>query len=108
MWAMQIKVTEGSRGAPVCTFWLTKLMLSKLTAQVLWPFAMVFDCVDNKGQLIPGVEFTIVHSGFNGEISYPIGHSHFILNLEVMLKMMKELGFARAFDDVAFDCLESK
>ena len=42
--------------------------VSKLTAQFLWPFAMVFDCIENNGQLIPGVEFTI-HSDFNGEIS---------------------------------------
>ena len=40
----------------------------KFSSQFLWPFALVFDCVDKKGKLLPGVE-CIVHSDFNGDVT---------------------------------------
>lgn len=66
-WAIQSKLPKAQGGYSLYIL-ADQVDVSKLTAQFLWPFAMVFDCLDNKGQLIPGVEFTI-HSGFNGEIS---------------------------------------
>ena len=65
-WAMQSNLPRAARESN-CTLWLIILM-RKVVITVLWPFALVFDCVDNKWKLLPGVEI-IVHSGFNGDVT---------------------------------------
>jgi len=66
-WAIQSNIPKAARGYNLHIL-ADQVDVNKLTDQFLWPFAMVFDCIDSNGQLIPGVEFTI-HSDFNGEIS---------------------------------------
>jgi hypothetical protein len=66
-WAMRTQLPEAARGIQLHIL-VNDLNSDNLSSQFLWPFALVFDCVDNKGKLLPGVEY-IVHSDFNGEIS---------------------------------------
>jgi hypothetical protein len=66
-WAMRTHLPRAANGFQLHIL-ANNLDVDKLSSQFLWPFALVFDCVDNKGKILPGVE-CIVHSAFNGEVS---------------------------------------
>ena len=66
-WAIRTNLPEATRGIQLHIL-VNDFDADKFSSQFLWPFALVFDCVDNKGKILPGVE-CIVHSDFNGEVS---------------------------------------
>ena len=66
-WATQTHLPGAANGIQLHIL-ANELDADKLSSQFLWPFALVFDCVKDNGELLPGVEF-IVHSDFHGEVS---------------------------------------
>lgn len=66
-WAMRTHLPGAANGIQLHIL-ANDLDADKLSVQFLWPFALVFDCVDDQGKILPGVEF-IVHSDFHGEVS---------------------------------------
>ena len=66
-WAMRANLPGAANGIQLHIV-AHNLDAEKLSSQFLWPFTLVFDCVDNRGELLSGIEI-IVHSGFNGEVT---------------------------------------